>query len=159
MNLRLQSWMAVVVAYQSCTRKYSQMLEEFGLTAPQFDVLLAVDALQAQATPKHIAQRLLVTKGNITGVLSRLEAAGLIERRPHAQDGRSMVCSLSATGQHTLDLARRAAAAFIEQQLAPFDDEAVNRIGQDMRRMTQHLRALDPVAIAQQVSSAAERGA
>ena len=150
--------MAVVVAYQSCTRKYSQMLEEFGLTAPQFDVLLAVDELQEQATPKHIADRLLVTKGNITGVLSRLEAAALLVRKPHSEDGRSLICSLSEAGQHTLTLARRAAAVFIDQQRAPFDDEAVARIEQDMRRMTQHLQTLDPQAIAQQAMNTAERG-
>ena len=70
-QLEASSWFAVVRAYQECNRRYAQMLEHFDLTIPQFDVLTAIRRLPA-ATPKQIADELVVTRGNISGLLQRL---------------------------------------------------------------------------------------
>ena len=76
--LEASSWLAVVRAYQECTRRYAQMLDHFDLTIPQFDVLTAIRRHEPAATPHLIAQDLLVTRGNITGVLQRLQEHDLV---------------------------------------------------------------------------------
>ena len=143
MNPRRDAWKQVVTAYQTCTRRYAEMLGHFGLTIPQFDVLSAVSALQPEALPSTVAERLLVTRGNITGILKRLEAQGLLRRAAHTGDGRALVCQLTPQGAALLQRASAAAAAFIEAQLSPFDDPTVAMVGNTMRRMTQHLMAMD----------------
>ena len=60
MKLQASSWFAVVRAYQECNRRYSQLLAGFDLTIPQFDVMNAIRNLGEQATPKAIADRLVV---------------------------------------------------------------------------------------------------
>ena len=142
------AWFSVVRAYQVCTQQYEAMLSEFGLTVPQFDVLSAVRSLGTDALPKNIAERLLVTRGNISGLLKRLEQHGLIAQDPHPEDGRARVCRLTATGQDRLYHARAAAARFIEAQLAPFSADDMARTHMTMTKMATHLRALDPHAIA-----------
>lgn len=149
-RLQATSWFAVVRAYQECTRQYSRMLAAFGLTIPQFDVLSAILALGDAATPKAIAAELLVTRGNITGVLHRLQSQDLVRTEPHDQDGRSFICHLTPQGQALLAEARRAAALFIEQQLAPFDESQLRQTEQTMQQMQAHLSTLDPEAIATQ---------
>ena len=104
-NLEAESWLAIVHAYIACTRRYAQMLEHFELTIPQFDLMTVVRRHAGGATPRAIAADMLTTKGNVTGLIARLESHGLLERRPHETDGRSFVCQLTAKG---LALYRRA---------------------------------------------------
>ena len=147
-RLEGESWLAVVQAYQACTRRYAQMLEHFGLTIPQFDLMSAVYRQREHATPKAIAEDMLVTPGNVTGLVSRLEAQGLLARRPHATDGRSFCCELTGEGLALFREARAAATRFVSAQLAPFGIEDLTRTRDQMRQMRAHLDALDPRTIA-----------
>jgi len=149
-KLQAASWLAVVRAYQECTRRYGQLLRGFDLTIPQFDVMNAIRQLADEATPRAIADELLVTRGNITGVLHRLQERSLITTRHNEQDGRSIVCSLTSDGQVLMDKARSAAAVFIETQLGPFDDATLRQTEDQMNRMRSHLQTIDPDAIAEQ---------
>lgn len=147
-ELAESAWFAVVHAYQACTRKYEQMLGAFGLTLPQFEALMAIERLGEQALPKHIADALLVTRGNVTGVLERLRAHALIRLDTHPVDGRARVASLTAEGARVCAQARAAASRFIEAQLAPFSTEEMVATRQTMVRMRNHLETLDPDALA-----------
>ncbi len=147
-KLEATSWLAVVRAYLECQRRYTQLMAGFGLTVPQFDALNAIARLGADATPKAIAAELVVTRGNVTGVLHRLEEAGLIRTRANAADGRSFVCVLTRAGSRGLDKARRAGALFIREQLAPFDDVDLKRTEKQMATMRAHLMTMDPDDIA-----------
>jgi DNA-binding MarR family transcriptional regulator len=152
-KLEATSWLAVIRAYQECQRRYSQLMAGFGLTIPQFDALNAIARLGIDATPKAIAAELVVTRGNVTGVLHRLEEARLIRTRANATDGRSFVCVLTRAGSRRLDRARRAAALFIREQLAPFDDADLTRTETQMATMRAHLMTIDPDEIAARVAA------
>lgn len=147
-RLQATCWFAVVRAYQACTRRYAQLLRHFDLTIPQFDVLTAVHGLGDEATPKAIAERLVVTRGNITGLLQRLQDHGLLMTRRHRRDGRSFVCVLTPAGRRLFVRARTAAAAFIGAQMAPFDVSELRETEALMRRMRSHLEQIDPDALA-----------
>ena len=147
-RLQATSWIAVVETYQECNRRYAAMLREFDLTVPQFDALNAMVSLGPDALPKRIADRMLVTRGNVTGVLNRLQEHGLIVTRPSPNDRRSFVCELTSAGTRLFDTARRAAALFIEEQLSPFTESEMRDIEETMHRMRSHLQTLDPVSIA-----------
>ncbi|MDJ0916514.1 MAG: MarR family transcriptional regulator [Woeseiaceae bacterium] len=147
-RLQASSWIAVVETYQECNRRYAAMLREFDLTVPQFDVLNAIHSLGDNALPKRIAERMLVTRGNVSGVLNRLQEHRLIVTRQTLNDRRSFVCELTPAGAKRLDAAKTAAALFIEEQLSPFDEDEMQSIERKMRAMKTHLETLDPVAIA-----------
>ena len=147
MKLEASSWLAVVRAYNECNRRYTQLLAGYDLTIPQFDVLNAVRSLDREATPKRIADELVVTRGNITGVLHRLQERKLVRTRHHEKDGRSFVCELTAAGQKLLKRARAAAAVFITRQLSPFDNATLQETEALMRQMHAHLQTVDPSEI------------
>ncbi|MCU0754912.1 MAG: MarR family transcriptional regulator [Xanthomonadales bacterium] len=142
-HLQARSWFAVVNAYQTCERQYARLLAGFGLSIAQFEVLNAIDELGERATPAQIAQRLLVTKGNITGLLKRLSEQQLVEVSPNPEDGRSQRCRLASGVADRLAIARRAGAAFIAEQLAPFTNEQLHQTEVQMKRMSAHLAAMD----------------
>lgn len=147
-SAELASWFAVVKAYLECERRYSAMMNEFSLTIPQFDVLSAIDALGEEALPSSIADRLLVTKANVTGLLKRLQDRQLVSTCNHPSDRRAMLCKLTALGQVRFAAARAASARFIQAQLAPYSEDSLNELGALMTHMQEHLHAMDPKAIA-----------
>lgn len=142
-RLESRSWFAVVLAYQACERQYARLLAGFDLTIAQFEVLGAIDELGDRATPALIAQRLLVTKGNISALLKRLGDSDLIRTTPNPDDGRSQLCRLGPGVAATLAVARQASAAFISEQLAPFSDSQLTATESQMTRMRQHLEGID----------------
>ena len=150
-RLQTSSWFAVVRTYQECNRRYAQLMHAFDLTITQFDVLSAVHKLADSAMPMAIADELVVTRGNITGVIQRLRQKGLLATRHHEKDGRSFVCELTPDGNELLRKARSAAALFIERQMTPFDEEELRDTERQMNRMHVHLKTIDPDAIAESV--------
>jgi MarR family transcriptional regulator, 2-MHQ and catechol-resistance regulon repressor len=72
----------------------------YDLTLAQIDVLVALAGTEGGETLScsEIANRTLITKGGITGILDRLEARGLIKRIQSRDDRRSVMVRLSAKG-------------------------------------------------------------
>lgn len=79
--------------------------QRHGLTAAGFDVLATLRRAGAPyaLSPSALIGWTMVASGTMTNRLDRLEAAGLIERRPNAQDGRSSVAALTPKGFALID--------------------------------------------------------
>ncbi|MBB6451216.1 DNA-binding MarR family transcriptional regulator [Geomicrobium halophilum] len=73
-------WFRLARFYNLSVKKSNQHLEQFGLTTAQFDILAQVGAHQP-ITQKGLAKKLLVTKGNVTQLLKKMEERGLVTRR------------------------------------------------------------------------------
>jgi MarR family transcriptional regulator, organic hydroperoxide resistance regulator len=84
-------------------------LRALGLTAPQCDVLTTLTEREG-VSQQELAERLYVTKGNISGLIDRLVSGGLVERRTLAGDRRSHAIYLTPAG------ARRAQEAIAMQR-------------------------------------------
>lgn len=147
-RLEATSWLAVVRAYQACSRRYAQMLSHFDLTAAQFDALSAIHRLSPDATPKGIAREMLVTRGNVTGLIQRLCDRSLVSTSRHDRDGRSFRCEMTPRGSAVFAEAGAAAARFVAGQLAPFDDGELRSTLALMTRMEAHVHNIDPAKIA-----------
>src|SRR5262245_21543598 len=77
-----------------------RLRENFGVTLPRFDLMAQLD----RASPKgmtlgELSQRMMVSNGNVTGLVDRLAAQGLIRRRPSPDDRRAQLVSLTTEGR------------------------------------------------------------
>jgi DNA-binding MarR family transcriptional regulator len=73
-------------------------VREIGLSVPQCDVLTTLTEREG-ISQQDLAARLYVTKGNISGLIDRLEDAKLVERRSIEGDRRSHAIYLTAQGR------------------------------------------------------------
>ena len=87
--LRLQTRLNVAMA---------ERLRVIGISVPQCDVLTTLTE-QEGLSQQDLAKRLYVTKGNISGLIDRLETAGFVERRALVEDRRSHAIFLTPEGR------------------------------------------------------------
>ena len=85
-------------------------LAPHGLSAVRFDVLDAIGDLKG-GTPSQVSAATGRSPNAISPLLKAMEAGGLISRGPNANDARSHLVRLTATGRRVLQRARRADAA------------------------------------------------
>jgi DNA-binding MarR family transcriptional regulator len=91
----LLAWLRLARVFSKVDRASAEHLRGWQLSPAQFDVLAHVGAAEG-LTQQELADRLLVTKGNIAQLLDRMECAGLLERH---QDGRANRLYLTARGR------------------------------------------------------------
>ena len=96
--LNNQLCFALYSASLAMTKLYKPLLDELGLTYPQYVVMLVLwegDGL----TVSEIGERLFLDSGTLTPLLKRLEASGLIRRQRDAEDERRVRIRLTPAGQ------------------------------------------------------------
>jgi DNA-binding MarR family transcriptional regulator len=71
---------------------------QFDVTLPTFDILAQVQRAPTGPTMSELSRRLLVTKGNVTDLVTRLERRGLLERRADGRDARVQHVHLTPAG-------------------------------------------------------------
>jgi DNA-binding MarR family transcriptional regulator len=74
----------------------------FGLTGSTFNVLMILDAAPEPLSPHQLGERLLVTRGTVTGLLDTLQRQDLVRRVPHPTDRRMLLIELTDTGRTML---------------------------------------------------------
>ena len=97
-ELRLATWRSFVRTFALVHRRLVSALADLDVTVPQFDVLATLRATEG-VTQQELAERLLVSKGNVTGLLDRMERLGWVERRQCPQDARANRLHLTPTGR------------------------------------------------------------
>lgn len=95
---------SVYAAGIAINRAYKPLLDELGLTYPQYLVLSTLWE-GGPHTVGRIAERLDLEPSTITPLVKRLEVAGLVDRRRNPQDERQVVVDLTQKGR---DLESRA---------------------------------------------------
>ncbi|HLW93524.1 MAG TPA: MarR family transcriptional regulator [Roseiarcus sp.] len=105
--IRLETRMRVAVA---------DRLRRIGLSVPQCDVLTTLTEKEG-VSQQDLAERLYVTKGNISGLIDRLVAAGLVERRPMAADKRQHAIFLTAAGRDAAEKAIACQRSFVAETI------------------------------------------
>ncbi|MBA3926403.1 MarR family transcriptional regulator [Listeria sp. FSL L7-1582] len=78
-------WFRLSRFYNRNIKLTNQNLKKANLSMAQFDVIAQI-GLEGESTQKSLADRLVVTKGNITQLLVKLEEQGLICRRKQGKE-------------------------------------------------------------------------
>lgn len=76
---------------------FAQAVAELGLSAMQARVILCIDQ-EAPRTMSAVAQELGCGPSNITGLIDKLEARALVERRAHPDDRRIKALAMTRKG-------------------------------------------------------------
>ena len=89
-------------------------LRPFGLTFARFEVLMLLSFSTTGSLPLgKIGERLQVNPASVTNAVDRLEAQGLVARRPNPRDGRGTLAAITRKGRAVADRATVAMNAHV----------------------------------------------
>ena len=95
----LRTWLRLL----SCETVIEQKLRSlfrtnFSVTLPQFDVLSELERAGQPLTMSDLSRELMVSNGNVTGVIDRLEKSGFVSRTRAEHDRRIQYIDLTQKG-------------------------------------------------------------
>lgn len=118
----LRLWIALARCYATYARAVACKVGEYGLTTPQFGILEALYHL-GPLSLGELADKLLVTGGNVTYVMDRLEEQGLVHRERSPVDRRIIQAKLTEKGHELIAQVFPGHGAFIEEISAALPPE------------------------------------
>ncbi|RJE80792.1 MarR family winged helix-turn-helix transcriptional regulator [Paracoccus sp. JM45] len=96
---RLKTWIRILgVTRHTESRLRDYLRREHGTTLPRFDVMAALWRCRDGVTMSELSRMLLVSNGNATAVVDRLEADGMAKREAEDGDRRRIRVRLTPTG-------------------------------------------------------------
>jgi DNA-binding MarR family transcriptional regulator len=118
----------------------------FGLTGSTFNVLMILDGAAEPLSPHVLGERLLVTRGTVTGLLDTLQRQGLVKRVPHPDDRRMLLIELTDKGGKVLRKTWPAHFPAQTEMLSVLSDTEKETLVRLLGKLEAHLeaRARDP---------------
>ncbi|MDF2812788.1 MAG: MarR family transcriptional regulator [Microvirga sp.] len=118
----LRVWFRFIRLHRRATSAIAGVLKSIGLSIPQFDLLSTLTEREG-LSQQELAERLYVTKGNVSGLLDRMVEAGLVERRTIPGDRRSNALHLTPKGRALAEQGIAAQKAYVEATLGSLRPE------------------------------------
>ncbi|MDP6690629.1 MAG: MarR family transcriptional regulator [Alphaproteobacteria bacterium] len=107
-----------------------RLRQDFATTLPRFDLLAQLDRNPDGLTMTELSNRMMVSNGNLTGLVNRLVAEGHVERRPDPDDGRRTRAALTAAGKALFDTMTPAHEAWVNRMLDGLSEDEVRHLHQ-----------------------------
>jgi DNA-binding MarR family transcriptional regulator len=108
------TWMRFVRVFHKIDHRLAQQLRAYDLSMAQFDVLAQLRGNEG-ITQQGLADRLLVTKGNVCQIIDRMEERGLLVRQ---QEGRVNRLFLTPCGRELIERVVPEQEAVMAEQFA-----------------------------------------
>jgi len=132
----LRAWLRLLTSAQLIEQQVrANFRTEFNTTLPRFDVMAALAREPDGQTMGDISRWLLVSSGNITGIVSRLEADGLVSRSRSAKDLRTHLVKLSAKGQKEFEALSSAHELWIKELLSAMTRQEMTTLDELLSRV------------------------
>ncbi|MCJ1899254.1 MULTISPECIES: MarR family transcriptional regulator [Paracoccus] len=133
---RLKLWIRLL----GVTRAAEGQLREFlrvrhDTTLPRFDVMAALYRRREGVTMSELSRMLLVSNGNATAVVDRLERDGLARRTPSETDRRTVFVSLTPEGLAAFEGFAADHEAEVNRIFAGLTEEDIELLTEILKRM------------------------
>ncbi|RBP03278.1 DNA-binding MarR family transcriptional regulator [Roseiarcus fermentans] len=135
----MRVWLRLIRLEARMQSAVGDRLRMIGVSIPQCDVLTTLSE-QEGVNQQELAKRLYVTKGNISGLLDRLEAAGFVERRSLASDRRQYSIHLTESGRAMADKAIAVQQRWLASTLGRLDDAELDALEAHLLRLRDIMR-------------------
>jgi DNA-binding MarR family transcriptional regulator len=119
---RLRLWIRILRAARAIEAEVRERLRvNFDVTLPQFDVMAALERKPDGMTMTELSRFLMVSNGNVTGIIDRLVADKLVVRQAPPKDRRAIVVKLTPRGLKDFTAMAKAHQGWVHNLLSEFD--------------------------------------
>jgi DNA-binding MarR family transcriptional regulator len=128
------AWLYMMRVTDKLQRLESDNLAKYNLTPAQFGVLAHLSANEG-ITQQTLSERLFVTKGNVCGLIGRLEERGLVVRESDPEDRRSNRLLLTPEGRELIEQVIPVNEQFISDYMSILTSEEQEMLRTLLRRL------------------------
>ena len=136
----LRLWLRLLTCTQLIERGVrARLRDRFDTTLPRFDLMSQLWRYPAGLKMNELSRHLMVTGGNITGIVDPLEKQGLVERRAEPADRRACRVQLTRAGRRAFAEMARAHEEWVVEMLAGLsrrEQAEIFRLLGNMKRVT-----------------------
>jgi DNA-binding MarR family transcriptional regulator len=134
---RLRLWLRLLRVTRTTEAQLREFLRvEHGSTLPRFDVMAALERSNDDLTMTELSRLLLVSNGNTTTVVDRLEADGLVIRTPSGADRRVVHVALTDQGRRQFEQLAADHEARVDSLFSGVSTSDLDALEKLLRRMT-----------------------
>jgi DNA-binding MarR family transcriptional regulator len=122
----LRLWLKLLSLTMVIEKRVRSGLEnEFDTTLPRFDVMAALERSPDGLSMNELSRMLMVSNGNVTGVVARLVEDGLVQRITNVRDRRSVSVQLTRKGRSTFMAMAKAHEQWVEDMMSHLSDAQI----------------------------------
>ena len=126
---RLRIWLRLLKLSRRIESEIRERLRvEFSTTLPRFDVMAALYREKDSMKMSELSQALMVSNGNVTGIIERLVQDGLVVRVPVEGDRRAMLVRLTVSGREAFAKMAEVHEGWVSSMLGSLSDEDADRL-------------------------------
>lgn len=143
-RLELRLWLRLLTCATMVERRLGARLRGgFATTLARFDLLAQLDRQPDGLAMGELSERMMVSNGNVTGLVDRLAAEGLVGRTATPGDRRSVRVALTPAGKRAFDAMTPEHARWIDAMLAGLDRDEKAALHRLLGRLKESVRAAD----------------
>lgn len=126
---RLRLWIRLLRASRTIEAELRDRLKkDFDTTLPRFDVMAALNRAPEGMLMSDLSRFLLVSNGNVTGIVDRLVSEGLVKRARRNGDRRTSMVRLTEEGSSAFAQIAAAHERWVGELLGGVSDEDTKRL-------------------------------
>jgi DNA-binding MarR family transcriptional regulator len=125
----LRLWLRLFTCKEVIESEVRRRLRDgFEVTLPRFDLMAQLYRAPKAMTLGELSQRMMVSNGNVTGLVDRMVEQGLVSRRPSPKDRRAQLVSLTAQGRRFFAAIARSNADWIGDMFADLSSDDIEAL-------------------------------
>ncbi len=137
----LRLWLRMLSTTKLISQEIRRRLRnEFGATLPQFDLLAQLYREPDGLRLGELSRRTMVTNGNVTGLVERLETEGLVKRETPGADRRVTVARLTDQGISVFSQMASAHEGWLREMMADVDHDVIQILLADLDPLKKSVR-------------------
>jgi len=131
----------IIRAGRLLSDRAANYLRGVGMSEAQFNLLIVLEGVESCLMQTEVAQRMLVSRANICGLVKGMLAKGWIASHPVADDRRATRLTLAKEGAAILEAILPGHFEYVHQGMEPFSDDEKKQLITLLTRLRGHLVA------------------
>jgi len=132
----------IVITGSILSKEGQNVLHPFGLTDAQFNILMMLkyQTADGRMNQTELGNKLLVNRSNVTGLIDRMERAGLVRRIANTEDRRVNYVEVTDEGINVLKKANKAYIERVEDIMSVLSDADYSKLCKILGTVRERLR-------------------
>jgi DNA-binding MarR family transcriptional regulator len=140
----LRLWLRMLSCTALIEKKLSARLRDaFEITLPQFEILAELERAGNLLTMSELSRQLMVSNGNVTGVVTRLESYGLVQRINNTTDRRVFHIKLTPKGQKSFAVMAQQHETWVNEMLHDLPTAQITELDNLLSHAKQSVKTSD----------------